>query len=316
MLTFTVRRLLQALVTIVLTTFLVYLGLFVWRDPFSLNGDRYVPLDIQHALRLKFGADRPFFERYLIYLRNLLTGDFGLDYEHRRPVLDRLTAAVPKTLLLALLAIAFQALVGIAAGVFAAIRRRTTVDWLLTTGVTLLFALPVFVIGLFVQRTMAGLSLFGVEIFAPVPRSFTEEHTWFAEAALPALCIGLAGLGIIARVTRGSMAEALAADFVRTARAKGITERRVIVVHALRNALIPVITVFGIEFGTLLGGAFIVEGMFDYPGVGNLFMQSLRENNDPLILAVTVYSLVAYIVVSALVDIGYARVDPRVRVQG
>jgi oligopeptide transport system permease protein len=315
MVVFAVRRLLQALVAIILTTFLVYLGLFVWRDPFAISDSgRVVPADIQHALRAKFGMDRPFFVRYLVYLKNLFTGDLGIDFQYRRPVTDMVFHAVPKTVGLVVIALGAQAVIGLAAGVYAAVTKRPFRDALVTTSMTVLFCVPVFVVGVFLRTSLSGLRVFGVEVFAIVPHRFTIEYPWYTEALLPGLCVALVGSGIIARVCRSSVLEAMSADYIQTARAKGITERRVIVVHALRNALIPVVTLFGIEFGALLGGAFIVEGIFDYPGVGFLGLKAIQQDNDPVIMAVTVYSLIAFILLSAIVDVLYARLDPRIRI--
>jgi len=315
LLKFTLRRLVQALVALVLTTFVVYLGLFVWRDPFAISeSGRVVPADIQAALRAKFGMDHPFFVRYLIFLKNLFTGDLGIDFEYRRPVADMVFHAVPKTFGLVVIAIVVQALVGLTAGVYAAVTKRPLRDALVTTSMTVLFCVPVFVVGIMLKSLLSGLRIFDFEVFAPVPHRFVIEYPWLTEALLPGLCIGVVGIGIIARVARGSMVEALSADYIRTARGKGISEWRVIVVHALRNALIPVVTLFGIEFGALLAGSFIVEGIFDYTGVGYMFLVALRKNNDPVIMAVTVYSLIAFITLSALVDVLYARLDPRIRV--
>lgn len=315
MLRFATRRSLQAIVAIVAMTLLVYLGLFVWRDPFAVSeSGRYVPQDIQDALRAKFGMDRSLVEQYLIYLKNLSTADLGIDFEYRRPVVDLVFAAVPKTVGLVLIGVTVQMVLGVLAGVVAAVTRRPYRDALITTSTTVLYCLPVFVLTLLARKVIAGWEIFGVEIFAAVPHRFVDDTPWITEALLPGLCIGVLGVGIVARVSRGAMVEAMSADYVRTARGKGISERRVVFVHALRNALVPVTTLLGIELGTLLGGTFIVEGIFDYEGVGYLFLRAIRKNNDPVILAVTVYLLVAYIVISAFVDLVYARLDPRIRI--
>lgn len=313
MVRFVFRRAAQALFALVVTTFLIYYGLLVYRDPFVSNGGRLVPEHIQAALRAKFGMDEPFLVRYLVFLRNLATGDLGTDFEQRRPVADLLAAAVPNTARLVLIAVAFQVTVGIALGVIAAYRRGSRIDWIISVGTMALFALPSFVLAVFLRAKLNGLTIGGFEVLPAIPHRYVVEYSWLQEALLPGVCIGLAGLGMVIRVTRGSMMEALTADYLITARAKGLPERRVVGRHALRNALIPVVTMLGVELGALLGGSFIIESIFDFPGVGNLFLRALRTNNDPVIVAVTVYSLAAFIVLAALVDVLYARLDPRIR---
>lgn len=311
---FIVRRLGQAVASIVAATFLLYIGLFVMGDPFASDQGRRVPPDIHDALWAKFGMDEPLLVRYLIYLRNLFTGDLGIEFERRRPVFDLVAAAVPNTVLLALIVITVQVVIGVGAGVVAALYQRSFLDTLITASTILLMGVPVFVIAIWLRSRLPGLELFGVEIFPLVPTRFTVEVPWYKEVALPALAMSFVEVAIVARLARASMLDVLTADFLRTARAKGVSERRVILRHALRNALVPVVNFAGIGLGIALGGSFIVEGIFEYPGVGYLFFRSIGEQNDPVVLAIAVYSTITFIVLSALVDVLCAYLDPRTRV--
>ncbi|HEX2131567.1 MAG TPA: ABC transporter permease [Actinophytocola sp.] len=310
---FAVRRTAQALAAIVVTTMLTYYGLFVMHDPFATNNGRVVPPEIKAALDAKFGMDEPLPVRYLTYLGNLFTGDLGIDFERRREVSDLIVAAVPNTVRLALIAISLQVVIGIFAGVVAAIHRSRFLDVLVSTSTILLLGIPIFVLAVVLRSEVSGLAVFGLELFPTVPVRFTTEVPWYKEVALPALTLAVAEVAVIARIARASMLDVLTADFLRTARAKGLGEWRVIVHHGLRNALIPVVHLVGIGLGVTLGGMFLVEGIFDYPGLGYLFFRSIGEKNDPVVMALTVYAIIAFVLLSALADLLSAYLDPRIR---
>jgi ABC-type dipeptide/oligopeptide/nickel transport system permease component len=305
---FVARRLAQAVLVILVATFLVYLGLFALGDPFSSSGDKAIPPDIQQALREKFGMDKPLVLQYFTYLQNLLTGDLGIDFEQRRPVADMLGAAVPNTLRLALIAILIDIGIGVVAGIIAAVWRYSFWDVLVTISTTLLIGVPSFVIAVALRVELSGVWFFPV-----VPHTFTVEVPWYKDVVLPAVTLAVIDAAFIARLMRGSMLEVLRADYIRTARAKGISERRVIAKHALRNSVIPVVTYIGISAGVLLGGAIITESIFQYNGVGYLLYRAIGQNNNPVILPIVIYGVIAYVILSALVDILYAYLDPRIR---
>lgn len=292
---------------------LTYYGLFVMHDPFATNNGRVVPPEIKAALDAKFGMDEPLPVRYLTYLGNLFTGDLGIDFERRREVSDLIVAAVPNTVRLALIAISLQVVIGIFAGVVAAIHRSRFLDVLVSTSTILLLGIPIFVLAVVLRSEVSGLAVFGLELFPTVPVRFTTEVPWYKEVALPALTLAVAEVAVIARIARASMLDVLTADFLRTARAKGLGEWRVIVHHGLRNALIPVVHLVGIGLGVTLGGMFLVEGIFDYPGLGYLFFRSIGEKNDPVVMALTVYAIIAFVLLSALADLLSAYLDPRIR---
>jgi ABC-type dipeptide/oligopeptide/nickel transport system permease component len=305
---FILRRSVQAVLVILAATFLIFLATIAIGDPFSSTGDKAVPPDIAAINRARFGLDQSLPVQYLTYLGNMLHFDFGIDYNQRRPVAELLAAAIPNTIRLAAVAIVFDVLIGVVAGVIAAVKRYSFWDVLVTVIATLAIGIPVFVIGIVLVANVSGWGP-----FPSVPRSFTVEVPWYQEVLLPAFTLAIIDAAFIARLMRGSMLEILRADYIRTARAKGLSERKVIGKHAMRNSLIPVVTYIGISLGVLFGGAIITETIFQYNGVGYLLSRAIVNSNAPVIIAVVVFSVVAYVVLSLVVDILYAYLDPRIR---
>lgn len=306
---FIVRRFAQAVLVIIAATMLLYIGLFVMGDPFASNGDKAIPPEVQATLRAKFGMDESLPMQYLHFLGNMITGDFGIDFEQRRPVSGLLLHAVPMTARLALLAILIDVAIGVVAGIIAAVMRYSFWDVLVTIVSTLAIGVPTFVIGLFLRTELSG------QLFFPqVPRSFTIEVAWWKEIILPAFTLAIVDAAFIARLMRGSMLEVLRSDYIRTARAKGLSERRVILRHALRNSIIPVVTYVGISLGVLFGGAIVTETIFQYQGVGYLLYTSIKQNNNPVIMAISTFAVLTFVLLSFLVDILYGFLDPRIRV--
>lgn len=305
---FIARRTAQAILVVIVATLLIFLATFALGDPFASNGEKAVPPEIAAINRAKFGADQPLPLQFLTYLGNMVTGDFGIDFEQRRPVADLLAATVPNTIRLAVVAILIDILIGVVAGVIAAVKRYSFWDVLVTVASTLAIGIPTFIIGILLVANVSGLGP-----FPSVPRSFTVQVPWYQEVLLPALTLAIVDAAFIARLMRGSMLEVLKADYIRTARAKGLSERAVIGKHAMRNSLIPVVTYVGISLGVLIGGAIITETIFQYNGVGYLLSRSIVQSNAPVIIAIVVFSVVAYVLLSLIVDILYAYLDPRIR---
>ena len=305
---FILRRAGQAVLVVIGTTLLVFIATFALGDPFASTGERQVPPDVAAANRAMFGLDRPLPVQYLTYLGNLFTFHLGLDFDQRRPVIDLLAETVPNTVRLALAAILIEMAIGITAGIIAAVKRYSFADVLVTVVSTAAIGIPVFVVALAMVAFLSG-----VGPFPSVPRSFTVQVPWYQEVLLPAVTLALIDAAFVARLMRGSMLEVLRADYIRTARAKGLSERRVIGVHALRNSMIPVVTYVGVSLGVLLGGAIITESIFQYPGVGYLLFRSIGANNVPVISAIIVFGVLAYILLSLIVDVLYAFLDPRIR---
>ncbi len=305
---FVIRRLAQAVLVVIAATLLLFIGLFVLGDPFASTGDKTVPPETQAILRERFGMDQSLPMQYLTYLGNLFTGDLGIDFNQRRDVSTMIGDALPATARLAVLAIIIDVLIGVTAGIIAAVFRYSFWDVLVTILTTLAIGIPTFVIGIWLRQTVAG-----VWIFPGVPRSFTEVVPWYQEILLPAVTLAIVDAAFIARLMRGSMLEVLPTDYIRTARAKGLGERTVIMKHAFRNSIIPVVTYVGISIGILLGGALITETLFQYHGVGFLLVNSIRQNNNPVIMALTTFAVLSYVLLSMIVDILYAYLDPRIR---
>lgn len=295
---FVLRRLAQAVVVIFVSMFLYHVGIAL-----MIHSRTGVPF----SALFSFGG---FFD----YIGDLATGDLGYDgFQDNRLVIDRLTEATWHTFRLAVLALALQLTLGVIAGVIAAVTHRPFVDTLVTVVSVILLSTPVLVVGILLKNTFAGAELFGVQIFAEVPTRFTEEPAWLAQVVLPAATIAVAEVGFIARLARTSMLEVLTADYIRTARSKGISDRRVIWKHTLRNALVPVLSYATVVLGIFLGGTFVVEVLFDYQGLGNRLFMAFKQMNVPMLKAGVVYLTAMFMLLSALMDILCRWLDPRVQ---
>jgi len=263
---FVARRIAQAVLVLLVATLAIFLATFALGDPFASTGEKVVPPEVQAIDRAKFGLDKPLPVQYLTYLGNLVHLDFGVDFDQRRQVSSMLAETLPNTIRLALVAIALDVLIGVIAGVIAAVKRYSFTDVLVTVSSTLAIGVPTFVIGLVLVGYVSGLWIFPV-----VPRSFTVQVPWWHEVLLPAFTLAIIDAAFIARLMRGSMLEVLRSDYIRTARSKGLPERVVIGKHAMRNSMIPVVTYVGISLGVLMGGAIITETIFQYNGIGYLW---------------------------------------------
>jgi oligopeptide transport system permease protein len=311
---FLVRRAAQAILVLLVTTFGSLVAVTEWGDPFRMIGPRVQTPEARAMLNETFGLDKPLFVRYLVYIGNLFTGDLGVDYERRRPVVDLLAEAAPNSFRLALTALAIQVVLGVVLGIVAARMRRTFVDTVITFTSITVTVIPLFVIGVWVRNAFSGKSIFGWDAFPLIPRSIGVETTWLQELILPAFTLGVGALAFTVVLARGAMIEVLDADYIRTARAKGLSERKVVFNHAARNALIPVAELSAVQLGALMGGTVLIEAVFQYNGLGYLFVRSMTENNHPVMLAVAVYSVALFVIVLMLADILTAWLDPRIRI--
>jgi len=272
-------------------------------DPAVLLAGEFATPETLEAIRARYGLDRPLPEQFLIYLEALLRGDLGESARSRRPVLEELQTYFPNTVELASAAILVALLTGIPLGILAALRPGSGLD----LGVMILaligVSMPVFWFGLL------AILIFSVELgWFPVAGKGT-----LAPLVLPAITLGVNATALLARMTRGALLEVLSQDYIRTARAKGLAERVVIFKHALRNALIPVVTVAGLEFGSLLAGAVITETIFAWPGLGQLLVGSILARDYPVVQGAVLLVATTFILVNLLVDLLYAWIDPRVR---
>ena len=283
-------------------------------DPiYSMAGEDSEALtpEIRAVMMRDLGLDRPLPIQYLNWMGDFVTGDWGRSFQNKRPVAQELSNRLPHTLQLALAAFALSLALGVIAGVIAALKRNSIMDMLATTGAMFGIALPDFWFALMLilvfSVTLNALPVFGSVLLWQDPAGGLEH------LALPALALGLNGAATIMRQTRSSLLEVMGEDYIRTARAKGLFERRVIWLHALRNSMLPVVTILGIRLGNILGGAVVIETMFSWPGVGRLAVFALQRADYPVIQVIVMLSAIAILVANLLTDIAYAYLDPRIR---
>jgi oligopeptide transport system permease protein len=287
-------------------TLLVYALVFLLPgDPIAaLGGNRPLAPGVIAQLRHTYHLDQPFFVQYLLYLKGIVRGDFGTSYSGR-PVSAVMLEAFPVTIRLALLALLFEGVLGIGAGLIAGLRRGGIFDATLLVASLLVIAVPIFVIGFVVQI------VFGVNLGWINP-TVGPEANW-SELVVPGMVLGSVSFAYVLRLTRDSITENLTADWVRTASAKGLSRRRVVTTHVLRNSLIPVATFLGADLGSLMAGAIITEGIFNIPGVGHALYQAIVRGEGSTVVSIVTVLVIIYIATSLLVDLLYAFLDPRIR---
>lgn len=263
------------------------------------------------ALREFFGLDRPWYVQYFEWLGGLLRGDLGVSWRSNRSVLSLILSRLPVSAELAVLAVAWSMLIGIPMGVLAALRRGSTSDSVIRFASTLGLSVPAFW-----QGTLLIL-LFSIYLqwMPSIQWVSIRENVWvnLSIIALPALTLGTATAAMISRMTRSTMLDVLGHDYVRTARAKGVSEPRVIRHHALRNALIPVVTVAGVQMGYILGGIVVVEDVFNLPGIGRLLLDAVFQRDYPIVQSTILVGATLFMGLNFLVDLLYAVIDPRIQ---
>jgi len=303
---YAVRRLLQFIPVVLGTTFLIFaLVWFLPGDPFvGKCGERGCPPAYVAEMTEKYNLDDNVVVAYLKYLGQLLTGDLGQTFSGDS-VAAELARTFPVTLKLALVAIAFEVIIGVAAGVLAAVRRGGFWDNLVLISTLVAVAVPVFVIAFVAQYFLAiRLGWFSPTVQAGAP---------LAQLILPGLVLASLSLAFVARLTRASLVENLRSDYVRTAVAKGVPPAQVVSRHALRNSLIPVLTFIGADFGALLGGAIVVEGIFNIDGFGGLVYTSIQRREGMTVTALVTVMVLIFLLVNLFVDLLYGLIDPRIR---
>lgn len=268
-------------------------------------------------LRHLYGLDQSALMQLLHYLMAVCQLDLGFSYRQNMPVIDVILAHLPATLLLMLASIALAAIVGISAGVLAAIRVNSLWDTVISVLAVLCFAAPSFWLGIMMiilfSVRLGWFPVGGMETIGADLSAWGHALDILHHLVLPALALGLFYAATYARVMRASMLEVWQMDFVRTARAKGLSRARVIIAHTLRNALLPVVTLLGLQLGTVLGGSIVIEAVFSWPGLGQVLFDSVMSRNYPVILGVLVLSSLLVIVINIAVDLVYSRLDPRIR---
>ena len=300
------RRLLQTIPVFFGATFLIFAMVYLMPgDPVAaLGGDRGLSEAAAAQIRAQYNLDKPFWMQYLLYLKGVFTLDFGTAFNGQK-VTSIMATAFPTTAKLAIYALAIETFLGIALGVVAGMRRGKWFDSTILVVSLLLISVPTFVLG-FVLQFLLGFKL-GV---LPVTASASVN---MASLTMPAMVLGGVSLAYVIRLTRQSVSENVSADYVRTARAKGLTNRAVMTRHILRNSLIPVATFLGGDLGALMGGAIITEGIFNINGVGGTLWQAIRLGEAPTVVSITTVLVLVYILANLVVDLLYAVLDPRIR---
>lgn len=287
-------------------TLLIYGMVFLLPgDPVAaMAGDRPLTPAVAAALRARYHLDDPFIVQYLRYLGGILHGDLGRSYSGL-PVSAVLAHAFPVTVRLALIAVAVETVFGIGFGVVAGLREGGIFDSTVLIAGLVIIAIPIFVLGFVAQF------VFGVRLgIAPVT---VGERATFARLLLPGIVLGAVSFAYVVRLTRSAVAANTHADYVRTATAKGLSRRRVVTVHILRNSLIPVVTFLGADLGSLMGGAIVTEGIFNIHGVGGVLYQAVTRQEAPTVVSIVTVLVVVYLVANLAVDLLYAALDPRIR---
>lgn len=305
-------RLLGGVATIAFgMVFVFFLVRLIPGNPIALILDRSGSAELEAALRRFYGLDLPIADQFANWLAALGQGDFGVSIISRQPVLPEIADRVPRTLYLMAGGVVTTLVIAIPVGVIAATNHRRLPDTVAMSLTTLLLAIPQFFFGLML------IILFAVTLRWLPATGYVDPSQDLVGSIrsmlLPWLTIGLTGSAFIARVLRSSLLDVLAQDYVRTARSHGLTERQVQRRHALPNAMLPAITVIGLQIGYLLGGAIVVEKVFSYPGMGALIVNSITQRDYPVIQASILFFVVAFVVVNLLTDIAYGLVDPRIR---
>ena len=278
-------------------------------DPIATSQGEGRQLDpaTRAALERRYNLDKPLPQQYVGYLGRLSQGDLGESYVYRRSVNTILMEKLGNTARLAIAAIVLEICLGIVAGIIAAVFRYSFLDVLVTLSTTFAIGVPTLVIGLALQNVFAinlgWLPLQGQS--QGVGRSII----------LPALTLAAVETALVSRLMRGTMSEVMRADFIRTAYAKGLSKRVVILKHALRNSVIPVLTFLGISFGGLLGGALITETVFNWNGIGLALVGAIQSQDNPIVLGVVTYGVAVFVLVNLVVDVAYAFLDPRIRLE-
>ena len=297
------RRLFQSVLILIGLSFVTFLLLYVLpADPVRQIAGRAATAETVENIRKELGLDQPFVVQYGRYLAGLVRGDLGRSYLQRTEVSELIASRLPPTLLLMAAGIAAELAIGVTLGVIAALRRGRAADNVLMVASFVAVSAPQFVVSLLV------LYVFAVQLgWFPIGGYGTAAHL-----VLPALTLGLLGAGWYARMMRSSMIDVLAQDFVRTARAKGLTRGRVILRHALPNAILPIIAMIGIDIGIFMGGLVVVESVFGWPGIGQLAWQAFQRVVIPIIMGVTLVSAFAIVLGNLLADLIAPLIDPRI----
>lgn len=301
------RRLLQTIPVFFGATFLIFAMVYLMPgDPVAaLGGDRGLSEAAAAQIRAQYNLDKPFLVQYLLFLKGIATFDLGTTIRGSRPIVDVLAEAYPVTIRLSVMALAVETVAGIVIGMVAGMRKGRLFDATVLVLSLVVIAVPTFVIG-FLLQFFVGVKLGWLPVTA-------GNAPGLKDLLMPALVLGAVSFAYVLRLTRTEVGENLSADHVRTARAKGLSGARVMIVHVLRNSLVPVVTFLGADLGSLMGGAIVTEGIFNINGVGGTLYRAILNGEGPTVVAFTTVLILVFIISNLLVDLLYAALDPRIR---
>ncbi|HET9136956.1 MAG TPA: ABC transporter permease [Candidatus Kapabacteria bacterium] len=316
MLVFTIRKFFYAILIIFGVMTILFLVMNLLPDPARMMQGQRADLSTQAAIRHELGLDLPAWQRYLNFIGKVATGDLGRSFSSNRPVLDSILERFPATVILTVSAMLIATILGVAIGILSAVKSYSALD-----NVSMIFALvgisvPSFVFGLLMVIAFGS----WLQIFPISGYVIQDDAKWYEfwayhwdYLALPMLTLALRPISIIARVTRSSMLDVLSSDYIRTAKSKGLSNKKVIFKHGLRNALNPVVTTVGSWLAALLTGAFFIEYIFNWPGVGALAFDAIPRSDFPTIQGTVLFAAILFVVINYFIDILYAKLDPKVK---
>ena len=306
MLYFIIRRILQIIPVIIGVTLILFTLMYIIpEDPAKLILEKGATPEALQNLRVKMGIDKPLYVQYWRYIKQLAKGDLGTSYRYRRSVNSILADHYPNSIKLAVAAIIIEVIIGIFAGIISAVKKYSFWDILVTVSTTIAVCVPVYWLGMMLQVS------FGLKLgWLPMSGMGDGSIQYYI---LPAITLASVSTAFVARMTRSTMLEVLSNDYITTAYAKGLSRNMVIGKHALKNALIPVVTLIGMDLGTLMGGAILTETVFNWPGVGRTIYLAILQRDAPVVIGGTIILVMIFVGMNLIVDIGYALLDPRIR---
>lgn len=298
------KRLLQAIFVLLGVSLVAFIILHLSGDPLSLLISSGATPEQEAAIRTKMGLDDPLYIQYFRFLAQILHGDFGESLYYKQSTLSLIMNRLPATIQLTFAGMLVAIVIGIPLGIIAATKKDSVVDSVVRIIAICGQAIPSFWLGLMM------ILIFSVKLkWLP-----TSGRGTFAQMIMPAITVGLFSMASVCRLTRSTMIETLKTDYIRTAKAKGLHKARIIVVHALRNSLLPVVTTIGMEIGHLLGGTLLTETIFSWPGIGSLAVQAITNRDYPLVQTAVLITAFMFVIVNLIVDLLYAVIDPRIDV--
>ena len=322
MIGYLIQRLLQAAAVVFAMSVIVFVGVYAIGNPIDVLIDPGATQEIRQQLIERYGLDQPLWRQYFAFLGNVVEGDLGQSMVYNVPVTDLVFSRFPATLELVLVSVTIATLVGIPAGIWAGYRPESWGAKAIMALSILGFSVPTFWIGMLLIMAFAvelGWLPSGgrgdVGTVLGIPTSLATANGW-SHVILPAINLSLFKMGLLIRLTRAGMVEAMRADYVRFARAQGLSDREVVFRHVLRNISIPIVTVFGLELGSTLAFAVVTESVFNWPGVGKLIIDSILQLDRPVMVTYLILVVILFVLINLTVDLARARLDPRVRLKG